>query len=150
MLGRIPSVDELQALAADARRAASMLGAAAGLEIARRLGWLSGSLHLVGIEGESFDHGTQLSPAVAAAEVPRAPEAAPAVAPPAVAPSAAAAAAAACKKMGAVNATELDYATSFEKSASDSFFWIFKAMPSLMLTLFDSVSSTTNKRPSFS
>ncbi|MCF6247074.1 MAG: AmmeMemoRadiSam system protein B [Desulfobacula sp.] len=36
-------------------------------------------------------------------------------------PGAAAATAAACKKMGAVKAIELDYATSFEKSASDSF-----------------------------
>jgi len=34
---------------------------------------------------------------------------------------AAAALVAACKKMGAVKAVELDYATSFEKSASDSF-----------------------------
>ncbi|MBU8847959.1 MAG: AmmeMemoRadiSam system protein B [Desulfobacterales bacterium] len=34
---------------------------------------------------------------------------------------AAAATAAACKKLGAVKAIELDYATSFEKSASDSF-----------------------------
>lgn len=36
-------------------------------------------------------------------------------------PGAAAATVAACKKMGAAKATELDYATSFEKSASDSF-----------------------------
>jgi len=36
-------------------------------------------------------------------------------------PGAAAATAAACKKLGAVKALELDYATSFEKSASDSF-----------------------------
>ncbi|WP_022667959.1 AmmeMemoRadiSam system protein B [Desulfospira joergensenii] len=36
-------------------------------------------------------------------------------------PGAAAAAAAAAKKMGAVKAVELDYATSFEKSRSDSF-----------------------------
>lgn len=36
-------------------------------------------------------------------------------------PGAAAAAAAACKTLGAVKAVELDYATSFEKSASDSF-----------------------------
>ena len=36
-------------------------------------------------------------------------------------PGAAAATAAACKKMGAVNALELDYATSFEKSQSASF-----------------------------
>ena len=48
-----------------------VFGAAAGLEIARRLGWLGRSLHLVGIEGQSYDHGTGLSPAVAAA-VPRA------------------------------------------------------------------------------
>ena len=46
-----------------------VFGAAAGLEIARRLGWLR-SLHLVGIEGDSFGHGAELSPAVAAA-VPR-------------------------------------------------------------------------------
>jgi len=36
-------------------------------------------------------------------------------------PGAVAATAAACKKLGAVKALELDYATSFEKSASDSF-----------------------------
>lgn len=36
-------------------------------------------------------------------------------------PGAVAATAAACKKMGAVKALELDYATSFEKSRSDSF-----------------------------
>ena len=36
-------------------------------------------------------------------------------------PGAAAATAAACKKLGAVKAVELDYATSFEKSASESF-----------------------------
>ena len=36
-------------------------------------------------------------------------------------PGAVAATAAACKKMGAVNAVEVDYATSFEKTASDSF-----------------------------
>jgi len=36
-------------------------------------------------------------------------------------PGAAAAAAVACKKMGAVNAVELDYATSYEKNRSDSF-----------------------------
>ena len=36
-------------------------------------------------------------------------------------PGAAAATAAACKKMGAVNAVEVDYATSFEKTESDSF-----------------------------
>ncbi len=36
-------------------------------------------------------------------------------------PGAAAATAAACKKNGAVKAQELDYATSYEKSASDSF-----------------------------
>jgi len=36
-------------------------------------------------------------------------------------PGAAAATAAACKKMGAANAIEVDYATSFDKTASDSF-----------------------------
>ncbi len=36
-------------------------------------------------------------------------------------PGAAAATAAACKKLGAVNAVELDYATSYDKSASASF-----------------------------
>ena len=36
-------------------------------------------------------------------------------------PGAAAAAVTACKKMGAVNAVEVDYATSFEKTASESF-----------------------------
>lgn len=36
-------------------------------------------------------------------------------------PGAAAAAAAACKKLGAAKAMKLDYATSYEKSASDSF-----------------------------
>ncbi len=36
-------------------------------------------------------------------------------------PGATAATAAACKKMGAVNAIEVDYATSFDKTASDSF-----------------------------
>jgi hypothetical protein len=36
-------------------------------------------------------------------------------------PGAAAATVAACKKMGAARSVELDYATSFERSASDSF-----------------------------
>lgn len=36
-------------------------------------------------------------------------------------PGAVAATVAACKKMGAVNATQVDYATSYEKSAGDSF-----------------------------
>ncbi len=70
------TIEVLDASALDRARdrfpaSSHVFGAAAGLELARRLGWLGGPLHLVGVEGESFSHGAGLSPAVAAA-VPQA------------------------------------------------------------------------------
>jgi hydrogenase maturation protease len=58
--------------AATGRGGTHALGLAAVVELARALGTLPDQVLVVGVEAEQFDHGTSLSPAVAAAVRPAA------------------------------------------------------------------------------
>jgi hydrogenase maturation protease len=58
--------------AATGRGGTHALGLAAVVELARALGTLPDQVVVVGVEAEQFDHGTSLSPAVAAAVLPAA------------------------------------------------------------------------------
>jgi hydrogenase maturation protease len=66
--GRVTEIDGLDAgLCVPASVTSHTIDVAAGVELARALGRLPAELRIIAIEGETFDHGADLTPAVQAA-----------------------------------------------------------------------------------